>query len=246
MAGGAWKVAYADFVTALFALFLVLWIIGQDEEVQGVQSRDFNDPWQTITQKSTRVIQVREDNVISSRESQFIGDSPIPYNHQRVLEEEVIKTFMNNKELRDNRNVLMKQVNEGVLISFFDNPSEDLMFKEEPDANGNPILTEKGMTALRSVGWLIARYSINGGKGSNIEVNGHTEKGRKDAWEMSAKQATVVVNKLMQTGVKREQVVKITGMGDSTPLEIDGVPIEPISKKNRRFEVLIRTKPETE
>ena len=49
----------------------------------------------------------------------------------------------------------------------------------------------------------------------------------------------------MQTGVKREQVVKITGMGDSTPLEIDGVPIEPISKKNRRFEVLIRTKPET-
>ena len=101
------------------------------------------------------------------------------------------------------------------------------------------------MTALRSVGWLIARYSINGGQGSNIEVNGHTEKGRKDAWEMSAKQATVVVNKLMQTGVKREQVVKITGMGDSTPLEIDGVPIEPISKKNRRFEVLIRTKSET-
>ena len=102
------------------------------------------------------------------------------------------------------------------------------------------------MTALRSVGWLIARYSINGGQGSNIEVNGHTEKGRKDAWEMSAKQATVVVNKLMQTGVKREQVVKIAGMGDSVPMEIDGNPIEPESKKNRRFEVLIRTKPETE
>ena len=40
--GGAWKVAYADFVTALFALFLVLWIMGQDEEIQGIQSRDFN------------------------------------------------------------------------------------------------------------------------------------------------------------------------------------------------------------
>ena len=35
MAGGAWKVAYADFVTALFALFMVLWILGQDEEVKG-------------------------------------------------------------------------------------------------------------------------------------------------------------------------------------------------------------------
>ena len=39
MAGGAWKVAYADFVTALFALFLVLWIIGQDEEVKGIHSK---------------------------------------------------------------------------------------------------------------------------------------------------------------------------------------------------------------
>ena len=130
--GGAWKVAYADFVTALFALFLVLWIMGQDEEVQGIQSRDFNDPWQTITQKSTRVIQVREDNVISSRESQFIGDSPIPYKHQRVLEEEVIKTFMNNKELRDNRNVLMKQVNEGVLISFSITPRKNRCSRMNP------------------------------------------------------------------------------------------------------------------
>ena len=244
--GGAWKVAYADFVTALFALFLVLWIMGQDEEVQGIQSRDFNDPWQTITQKSTRVIQVREDNVISSRESQFIGDSPIPYKHQRVLEEEVIKTFMNNKELRDNRNVLMKQVNEGVLISFFDNPKEESMFKDEPDADGNPVLTDWGLTSVRSVGWLIARYSMNNGKGSSIEVNGHTEKGRGDAWEMSAKQASLVVNKLIDIGVKNEQVVKIAGMGDSVPMEIDGNPIEPESKKNRRFEVLIRTKPEIE
>ena len=46
--GGAWKVAYADFVTALFALFLVLWIMGQDEEVKGTVSAYFRDPWQAI------------------------------------------------------------------------------------------------------------------------------------------------------------------------------------------------------
>ena len=245
MAGGAWKVAYADFVTALFALFLVLWIIGQDEEVKGVQSNDFNDPWQTITRKSTRLIKVREDNVISSRESKFIGDSPIPYQHQRVLEEEDIKTFMNNKELRDNRNVLMRQVNEGVLISFFDNPSGEPMFKEELDNNNYPVLTERGVTSLRSVGSLIARYSMNGGKGSDIEINGHTEKGRTDPWPISAKQATVVFNGLIEAGVKTNQVVKIVGMGDSSPLVINDEPIEPENPQNRRFEILIRTKEET-
>ena len=96
------------------------------------------------------------------------------------------------------------------------------------------------------MGWLIARYSINDGKGSSIEVNGNTEKGRENAWKMSAKQASLVVNKLIGIGVKKEQVVKIAGMGDTVPMEIDGSPIEPDSKKNRRFEVLIRTKPETQ
>ena len=118
------------------------------------------------------------------------------------------------------------------------------MFKDEPDADGNTILTDWGLTSVRSVGWLIARYSMNMAR-ANIEVNGHTEKGR-ETHEMSAKQASLVVNKLIDVGVKNEQVVKIAGIGDSVPMEIDGNPIEPTSKKNRRFEVLIRTKPETE
>ena len=119
------------------------------------------------------------------------------------------------------------------------------MFKDKLDAKGNPILTDKGLTALRSVGLLIARYSRNGRNGSSIEVNSHTEKGRFDEpWEMSAKQAIVVVNKLIETGIKREQVVKISGMGDSTPVELDAVPIKSTLIQNRRYEILIRTKPE--
>ena len=55
-----------------------------------------------------------------------------------------------------------------------------------------------------------------------------------------------ILFELIDIGVKNEQVVKIAGMGDSVPMENDGNPIEPESKKNRRFEVLIRTKPETE
>ena len=42
--GGAWKVAYADFVTAMMALFIVLWILGQDEEVKQSVAGYFKDP----------------------------------------------------------------------------------------------------------------------------------------------------------------------------------------------------------
>ena len=111
--------AYADFVTALFALFMVLWILGQDEEVKGTVSAFFRDPWQAITRKSTHVIQMREDDVVSARESHFKGDAPVELQHQRINDEEVIKTFMNNNELRENRNIQMERVDEGVLINFF-------------------------------------------------------------------------------------------------------------------------------
>lgn len=43
--GGAWKVAYADFVTAMMAFFLVMWICGQDQSIRRAVSYYFNDPF---------------------------------------------------------------------------------------------------------------------------------------------------------------------------------------------------------
>src|ERR1700678_2293134 len=42
--GGAWKVAYADFVTAMMALFIVLWLLGADEDVKKAVASFFNNP----------------------------------------------------------------------------------------------------------------------------------------------------------------------------------------------------------
>jgi chemotaxis protein MotB len=43
--GGAWKVAYADFVTAMMAFFLVMWIVGQNEQVKEAIAHHFSDPF---------------------------------------------------------------------------------------------------------------------------------------------------------------------------------------------------------
>ena len=237
MAGGAWKVAYADFVTALFALFMVLWILGQDEEVKGNVSAHFRDPWQAITRKSTRVIQMREDDVVSARESHFKGAAPVELQHQRINEEEVIKTYMNNKELRDNRNIQMERVDEGVLINFF-SETDRILFE---DPTGDALaLSDYGLIALNSVGALLARYNLNDGKGSPIEITGHSPKGEGDPWGMSARQSALVFNEILKSGGQESQVVKIIGAGDTVLMDAD----KPADEKNRRFEILIRTKPE--
>ena len=51
--GGSWKVAYADFITAMMALFLVLWIMGQDQEVKGSVEEFFKNPWKAALSDST-------------------------------------------------------------------------------------------------------------------------------------------------------------------------------------------------
>jgi len=237
MAGGAWKVAYADFVTALFALFMVLWILGQDEEVKGTVSAFFRDPWQAITRKSTHVIQMREDDVVSARESHFKGDAPVELEHQRINDEEVIKTYMNNKELRENRNIQMERVDEGVLINFFSETDRNLFDESSGD---DLALSDYGLMALNSVGVLLARYNLNNGKGSRIEITGHSPEGADDPWSMSAKQSVLVFDEILKSGVQESQVVKIIGAGDSIPLDAE----KPDDMKNRRFEILIRTKPE--
>ena len=237
--GGAWKVAYADFVTALFALFLVLWIMSQDEEVKGTISTHFRDPWEAITRKSTRVIQMREDNVVSARESHahFKGDAPVELQYRRINDDEVIKTFMNNKEIRDNRNIQVKRVDEGVLVSFFNETTKPLFEGSNAD---DLALSDYGRIALSTVGTLLARYNSNNGNGSPIEIIGHAPKGVEDPWSSSGTLSSLVFNEILNSGVKESQVVKIVGAGDSTLLD----PEDPQNIKNRRFEILIRTKPE--
>ncbi len=51
--GGAWKVAYADFVTAMMAFFMVMWLTAQSEEVKEAIGGYFQDPWGTTQESST-------------------------------------------------------------------------------------------------------------------------------------------------------------------------------------------------
>ena len=51
--GGSWKVAYADFVTAMMALFLCLWLTAQDTKIKDAVERAFRNPFSAVTKEST-------------------------------------------------------------------------------------------------------------------------------------------------------------------------------------------------
>ncbi|SVB57332.1 uncharacterized protein METZ01_LOCUS210186, partial [marine metagenome] len=89
--GGAWKVAYADLVTAMMAMFLVLWILSQDEQVKGDVSAYFKTRFSTLTQMSPGIIPSDNMALVESRKDIFENASVIPLDQVRRLNDDLVK-----------------------------------------------------------------------------------------------------------------------------------------------------------
>src|SRR5689334_15695749 len=103
--GGSWKVAYADFVTAMMALFMVLWILNQDQEVKGSVEEYFKNPWKSPLSDSTGIIPIENADVTTSRKSNFENPSAVPLESVRRINEDLIKAFIQNPEYREHKSL---------------------------------------------------------------------------------------------------------------------------------------------
>ena len=83
--GGAWKVAYADLVTGLFALFMCLWLTSVDEEVMAEIAEHFRNPNTQTTQASPGTIDIKNANVATSRRASFSKPAIVP---KRLVDKE--------------------------------------------------------------------------------------------------------------------------------------------------------------
>ena len=83
--GGAWKVAYADFVTAMMALFLVLWLTSQDEKIKEAVERSFKNPFSSLTKDSTGLIPSKDSAAVRSAKGNFDSASAVELNMLRRI-----------------------------------------------------------------------------------------------------------------------------------------------------------------
>src|SRR5437016_3888969 len=73
--GGAWKVAYADFVTAMMALFLVLWLAAQDQKIKEAVERAFRNPFMSLTKESAGLMPTKQQNSGKSSSAKYDNSS---------------------------------------------------------------------------------------------------------------------------------------------------------------------------
>ncbi|MBI2947931.1 MAG: hypothetical protein HYY23_09805 [Verrucomicrobia bacterium] len=231
--GGSWKVAFADFMTALMALFLVLWILNQSETVKGNVEEFFKNPWKAALSDSTGIIPVKDATVTTSQKANFEAPSAIQLDAARRINEDLLKTFVQNKEFREHRSMVVEVTSDGLLINFLDNPSQPVFQIETNSVK----FTEYGRWVFDTVAWEIARYPSTA-----IELEGHTEQGFKPlpgdygSWEVSLDEAKLARQQLLRDGVTEGQIVKISGYAGTKPLK----DREPNDRSNRRVTIMIR------
>lgn len=227
--GGAWKVAYADFVTAMMALFLVLWLTAQDSKIKEAVERAFRNPFASITKESVGIIPNKDILAVQSREGNFDSASMIELNMLRRLNQELFKKL----EIKDENQETFKleMTPEGLRISIFDRSRKPIFERD------SARFTEYGNWVFSTLAWQLSLYS-----GFDIELEGHTERGHTVArddyssWELTTDRANGARRKLLLHGVLQEKIRKVSGYADNVPM----ADLPPDDEANRRVTVMLK------
>ena len=231
--GGSWKVAYADFVTAMMALFLVLWLTAQDEKIKEAIERAFKNPFSSMTQSSTGVIPNKEISAVKNTNGNFESSSVIELAMLRRLNEDLLKKLENVFEDEDESVMRMDVSPDALRINVFDRSRRPVF---EPDSSE---FTPFGEWVFQTLAWVLARHDK-----FLIELEGHTEKTDQQdlrkygKWEITADRANSARRKIIEHGVEEEQIFRVAGLSDTQPMP----DFDPADESNRRVTVLLKVR----
>jgi len=224
--GGAWKVAYADFVTAMMALFLVLWLVSQaDMKLKQQIAAYFRSPGVFDTMDGGVLSQAKKvSNEPTSLTSK--DDEQALFSVAQALKEQ-FSTRPEFEKYKDQ--VQISVTDEGLKVNLIDKADKVSFPSGSSDltADASSILTE----IARGVCSLPNKINIGGHTDSRVfsTANGYTN------WELSADRANAARRVLEAGCVKPEQIRRIVGFADTEPL----VPNDPYAPANRRISITV-------
>jgi chemotaxis protein MotB len=260
--GGAWKIAYADFVTAMMAFFLMLWLLGATTEDQRKGISDFFSVVANSSSAAGSVLAGKGMDVaahglpspmasgvspivlmpapgmghLSAPKADAEADAPPPEGQGPA-------------ERREEAD--FAQIEESLEAAVQDSPelSGNLMVERTPDglriqlidqerspmfASGSAVIVPRMAQLLNLVASMVGRVP------NTIAVGGHTDghpltRGDYTNWELSADRANAARRLLVANGVPEARIVRVLGLADRQPLVRD----DPMAASNRRISVLL-------
>ncbi len=250
--GGAWKVAYADFVTAMMAFFMLMWLLNATTEQQRKGIADYFSPTipinrvsgggsgafggnnifteETLAQSGTGINQptiglnpIRTENVAEGDAAEAAQVAALR-DIEAVLFGQGGESMVSEQALR---HIVTRLTDEGLVIEIFDLPGATLF--DADTATPNPV--------MREIGAILARLfqSVS----NPVAVKGHLQarsvlKVDNPVWELSTSRAQQMRIMLEDGGLNPQRIARITGEGDRRPAVTDAT-----APRNNRVEIVL-------
>lgn len=233
--GGAWKVAYADFVTAMMALFLVLWIVAmlsaETRNAVAEYFRSYSMVEGEFALGGEKISHMPGEVILLQEQAGGVQGGQA---WQRRLEEN-IKRELETKLAEAMDQVFMRVISGGVRIEIVER-SGKAMF-----GLGEARLLPHGEKLLQIISEELKKLPYP------VWIEGHTDahpyrKGSYTNWELSVDRANAVRKELASTGIPGDRIMKVIGYAATDPIVRD----DPYSPLNRRVSIVVKEENDTE
>jgi chemotaxis protein MotB len=216
--GGAWKVAYADFVTAMMALFIVLWLLNSSKEIQVAVGGYFKDPTGTSKKVGSNMVGSGE-NFILTRDNMPKLKEQLQQSIRQMTDFDKLKSHI---EMTVTAEGLRIELSESASGTFFDSGSPKL------NADGRELL----IMLAQELGKLPNKISIEG----HTDSNPYAPSATYGNWELSADRANAARRVMQANGVLADQVTQVRGFADQRLRKPDA----PLDPANRRISLIVQ------
>jgi chemotaxis protein MotB len=224
--GGAWKVAYADFVTAMMALFIVLWIIAPDPKEK--QKVVFDD--EVLSEGAPG----GDKDTIGVKDSPLSGEDSSTDSNKKLemISDELIK-MLKLADIPNEKPVEIRPLNGVLKVTMFERTNQAVFRK------GTAELTPWGDFVIQNLSMVARRFSMK------LYIDGHTAKGtisgevsKYGPWELSLDRANAARRRFVHYELNPQQILRVNAFADTRPLE----GTDPKAPENQRMAVHLALK----
>lgn len=216
--GGAWKVAYADFVTAMMTLFIVSWLLNSSKQIQEAVGGYFKDPTGTSNKVGSGMQGSGQNSVVSKDNTADLKDEL----QKAIREVPNIEKLKNHIDMTVTNEGLRIELMESANGTFFDSGNA------KPYGDGNDIL----IAFARELGKLPNKIYVEG----HTDAKPYSQNSNYTNWELSPDRANAIRRLIQENGVKPDQVTQVRGFADESLRKPDA----PSDPANRRVSMLVQ------
>jgi chemotaxis protein MotB len=211
-------VAYANFVTAMMALFIVLWLMNSSKQIQEAVGGYFKDPTGTAKQVGSDMVGAGENFIVTKDNKEQLKEQL----QKAIREVPKFDKLKNHIDMTVTNEGLRIELTESAAGTFFDSGSPRI------SADGSDLLK----TLAEELGKLPNKLALEG----HTDSKPYAEGSKYSNWELSADRANAARRLMQQQGVRQDQVTQVRGFADQRLRK----PQDPLDPSNRRISLIVQ------